>query len=48
MVSRGERFDRAREVIERILPRTACRLVKEWALACAGEQPQKIAGLDAD
>ncbi|TMJ77082.1 MAG: DUF4160 domain-containing protein [Alphaproteobacteria bacterium] len=48
------------EVIEGALPRAAARLVKEWALAHqhqlrenwrrarAGEQPERIAGLDAD
>jgi hypothetical protein len=48
------------EVIEGALPRAAARLVKEWALANkqqlrdnwrrarAGEQPERIAGLDAD
>jgi hypothetical protein len=48
------------EVIEGELPRAAARLVKEWALArqqllrdnwrrvCAGERPERIAGLDAD
>jgi hypothetical protein len=48
------------EVIEGALPRSAARLVKEWTLARndqlrenwrlarAGEQPQRIAGLDAD
>jgi hypothetical protein len=48
------------EVIEGWLPKAASRLVKEWALvrqdqlrenwrrARAGEQPEKIAGLDAD
>ena len=48
------------EVIEGTLPRAAARLVKEWALARkhqlrenwdrarAGEQPERIAGLDAD
>ena len=48
------------EVIEGELPRTAARLVKEWTRArqdqlCenwhrarAGEQPERIAGLDAD
>jgi hypothetical protein len=48
------------EVIEGELPKTAARLVKEWALARqsqlrenwararAGEQPERIAGLDAD
>jgi hypothetical protein len=48
------------EVIEGTLPKGAARLVKEWALAHqgelnenwrrarAGEQPEKIAGLDAD
>ena len=48
------------DVIEGALPRAAARLVKEWALAHrnelrenwrraqAGEQPEKIAGLDAD
>jgi hypothetical protein len=48
------------EVIEGELPRAAARLVKEWALARqaqlsenwrrarAGEQPERIAGLDVD
>ena len=48
------------EVIECKLPGAAARLVKEWALAHqeelrnnwrrarAGEQPERIAGLDAD
>jgi hypothetical protein len=48
------------EVIEGKLPRAATRLVKEWTLAHqqelgenwrrarAGEQPERIAGLDAD
>jgi hypothetical protein len=48
------------EVIEGGLPKTAGRLVKEWTLARrdqlrenwrrarAGEQPERIAGLDAD
>jgi hypothetical protein len=48
------------EVIEGRLPRAAVRLVREWALARqhqlrenwrrarGGEQPEKIAGLDAD
>ncbi len=48
------------EVIEGALPRAAVRLVKDWALARkpqlqdnwdrarAGEQPERIAGLDAD
>jgi hypothetical protein len=48
------------EVIEGKLPKAATRLVKEWALAHqqqlrdnwrrarAGEQPERIAGLDAD
>jgi hypothetical protein len=48
------------EVIEGSLPRAAARLVREWALkhreqltdnwrrARAGEQPERIAGLDAD
>jgi hypothetical protein len=48
------------EVIEGALPKAAARLVKEWALARQdqlrenwrlarlGEQPEKIAGLDAD
>ena len=48
------------EVIEGMLPRSAARLVREWALkhreqladnwrrARAGEQPERIAGLDAD
>ena len=48
------------EVIEGQLPKAAARLVKEWALArrerlrenwqlaSAGEQPERIAGLDAD
>ncbi|WP_022721700.1 DUF4160 domain-containing protein [Rhodopseudomonas sp. B29] len=48
------------EVIEGRLPAAAARLVKEWALARrqqlrdnwslarAGEQPERIAGLDAD
>jgi hypothetical protein len=48
------------EVIEGTLPRTAARLVKDWALAWQdqlrenwrrarrGEQPERIAGLDAD
>jgi hypothetical protein len=48
------------DVIEGALPRAAARLVKEWTLAHqqqlrdnwrrarAGEQPEKIAGLDAD
>jgi hypothetical protein len=48
------------EVIEGALPRAAARLVREWALkhrgqltdnwrrARAGEQPERIAGLDAD
>ena len=48
------------EVIEGALPGAAARLVKEWALARqhqlrenwrrarAGEQPERIAGLDAD
>jgi hypothetical protein len=48
------------EVIEGTLPRTAARLVKDWALARQdqlrenwrrarrGEQPERIAGLDAD
>jgi len=48
------------EVIEGALPKAAARLVKEWALmhqgqlrdnwrrARAGEQPERIAGLDAD
>ena len=48
------------EVIEGALPKSAARLVKEWALlrqdqlrnnwrrARAGELPEKIAGLDAD
>ncbi|HEY7552033.1 MAG TPA: DUF4160 domain-containing protein [Hyphomicrobiaceae bacterium] len=47
-------------VIDGALPRRAARLVKEWTLANqpqlrenwrrarAGEQPEKIAGLDAD
>jgi hypothetical protein len=48
------------EVIEGALPKAAARLVKEWTLARqheltenwrrarAGEQPQRIAGLDAE
>jgi hypothetical protein len=48
------------EVIEGSLPRAAARLVREWTLARqdqlrenwhrarAGEQPQRIAGLDVD
>jgi Domain of unknown function (DUF4160) len=48
------------EVIEGRLPNTAARLVKEWTLARrdrlrenwhrarAGQQPERIAGLDAD
>jgi hypothetical protein len=48
------------DVIEGALPRSAARLVKEWTLAHqrqlrenwrrarAGEQPERIAGLDAD
>jgi hypothetical protein len=48
------------EVIEGTLPTGAARLVREWALkhqrqlqdnwrrARAGEQPERIAGLDAD
>jgi hypothetical protein len=48
------------EVIEGALPRAAARLVREWALARQdqlvenwrrarrGEQPERIAGLDAD
>jgi hypothetical protein len=48
------------DVIEGALPRAAARLVKEWTLAQqdqlrnnwdrarAGEQPERIAGLDAD
>jgi hypothetical protein len=48
------------EVIEGTLPKAATRLVKEWTLARqeqlrenwrrarAGEQPEKIAGLDVD
>jgi hypothetical protein len=48
------------EVMDGALPRTASRLVKEWTLARrdqlrenwrrarAGEQPERIAGLDAD
>ena len=48
------------EVIEGKLPRAAARLVREWTLAHqeelrnnwrrarAGEQPERIAGLDAD
>jgi hypothetical protein len=48
------------EVIEGVLPKAAARLVKEWTLARqdrlrenwrrarAGEQPERIAGLDAD
>lgn len=48
------------EVIAGVLPKRAARLVQEWALAHqselrenwrrarAGEQPEKIAGLDAD
>ena len=48
------------EVIEGTLPRAAARLVREWTLARqgqlrenwrraqAGEQPERIAGLDAD
>ncbi|KIZ37300.1 MULTISPECIES: DUF4160 domain-containing protein [Rhodopseudomonas] len=48
------------EVIEGALPRAAARLVKEWALARrdqlrdnwdrarAGQQPERIAGLDVD
>ena len=48
------------EVIDGKLPRAAARLVKEWALARqgqlsenwrrarAGEQPERIAGLDVD
>lgn len=48
------------EVIEGKLPKAAARLVKEWTLARqpqlqenwrrarAGEQPERIAGLDAD
>ena len=48
------------EVIEGRLPKTAGRLVKEWTLARrdqlrenwrrarTGEQPERIAGLDAD
>jgi hypothetical protein len=48
------------EVIEGALPRVAARLVKDWTLARqqplrenwrrarAGEQPERIAGLDAD
>ena len=48
------------EVIEGGLPKVAARLVKEWALvrhhqlrenwarARAGEQPERIVGLDAD
>ncbi len=48
------------QVIEGALPRNAARLVREWALehqrelrenwrrARVGEQPEKIAGLDAD
>jgi hypothetical protein len=48
------------EVIDGALPRAAARLVKEWTLARqdqlrenwrrarAGEQPEKIADLDAD
>jgi len=48
------------EVIEGRLPKTAARLVRDWTLARqpqlrenwrrarAGEQPERIAGLDAD
>jgi hypothetical protein len=48
------------EVIDGALPKAAARLVKEWTLArqaqlrqnwhraVAGEQPEKIAGLDVD
>jgi hypothetical protein len=48
------------EVIDGALPRVAARLVKEWTLAHqqqlrenwrgarAGEQPERIAGLDVD
>jgi uncharacterized protein DUF4160 len=48
------------EVIEGTLPKAAARLVKDWTLARqaqlrenwrrarAGQQPEKIAGLDAD
>ena len=48
------------EVIEGALPRVAARLVRDWAVANrqqlrnnwqrarAGEQPERIAGLDAD
>lgn len=48
------------DVVEGELPRAAARLVKEWALARqaqlsenwrrahAGEQPERIAGLDVD
>jgi len=48
------------EVIEGALPKAAARLVREWALARRdrlhdnwrrarlGEQPERIAGLDAD
>jgi hypothetical protein len=48
------------EIIEGHLPKAAARLVKEWALvrqdqlsenwrrARAGEQPERIAGLDVD
>ena len=48
------------DVIEGALPRSAARLVKDWTLAHqqqlrdnwrrarAGEQPERIAGLDAD
>jgi len=48
------------EAIEGALPKAAARLVREWTLARqdllrenwrrtrAGEQPEKIAGLDAD
>jgi Domain of unknown function (DUF4160) len=48
------------EVIDGALPKVAARLVKEWALAQqqhlrenwrrarAGEQPERIAGLDVD
>lgn len=48
------------EVIEGVLPKAAARLVREWTLeqqerlrenwrrAGAGEQPERIVGLDAD
>jgi hypothetical protein len=58
--TRGKRLNRTGEVIEGSLPKVAANLVREWTLARqrqlrenwrrarAGEQPERMRGLDAD